>query len=208
MRRQSLDDDVDAEGVDDDEYTDSEGKQAEEREDIELTPPTEDTRLRLTRLFTPSITQALESLYPRLSSAQEWLQSYKPPPNLLSYHPRDAPGILAAMHTTSKASSTPHANAKEDEGVTSCLPRMAKFILVASFLASTNPAKTDARMFGRGAEERGKRRGKARRSVSPKKKGAAGTAKSPGVKVHTSLLHHHVSSFRLFRLWFPPFFFQ
>ena len=209
LRRHSLDGDVDAEGVDDEEYADSEEKKAEEQEgeEIELTPPTEDIRLRLTRLFTPSITQTLESLYPRLSSAHEWLQSHKPPPDLLSYRPRDAPGILAATHTTSKASKTSHANAKEDESVTSRLPRMAKFILVASFLASTNPAKTDARMFGRGAEERGKRRRKATRSVSPKKKGA-GTAKSTGIKVRSSLLHHHVSSFRLFRVGFVLFWLQ
>jgi origin recognition complex subunit 5 len=35
---------------------------------------------------------------------------------------------------------------------------MSKFILVASYIASTNPAKTDVRMFGRGVDEKKQRR--------------------------------------------------
>ena len=38
------------------------------------------------------------------------------------------------------------------------LPRMSKFILVAAFLASTNPPKSDLRMFGRGVDDRRKRK--------------------------------------------------
>jgi Origin recognition complex (ORC) subunit 5 C-terminus len=49
---------------------------------------------------------------------------------------------------------------------------MAKFVLLAAFLASTNPAKSDVRMFSRAPEERKK----ARRRAGPRKvKG--GTAK-------------------------------
>ncbi|PPQ85121.1 LOW QUALITY PROTEIN: hypothetical protein CVT25_004221 [Psilocybe cyanescens] len=38
------------------------------------------------------------------------------------------------------------------------LPRMAKFILLASFLASTNPPQSDVRMFGRGLDEKKRKR--------------------------------------------------
>ncbi|THH29905.1 hypothetical protein EUX98_g4289 [Antrodiella citrinella] len=124
-----------------------------------LMPPSEDTRLRLTRLFNPSITHALENLYPRLTSAQAWLSAHQPPSDLLSYHPREAPALL--IETNKK-------DAGSDVVAVTNLPRMAKFILVASFLASTNPTKTDMRMFGRGLEERKKRR-RAQRNASPKK---------------------------------------
>jgi origin recognition complex subunit 5 len=41
---------------------------------------------------------------------------------------------------------------------------MSQFILVAAFLASTNPAKSDLRTFGRGLDEKKrKRRGGARK---------------------------------------------
>ena len=58
------------------------------------------------------------------------------------------------------------------------LPRLSKYILVAAFLASTNPAKSDLRMFGRGLDERKKKR---RRAVTatPKKGTATGAAKVP-----------------------------
>jgi origin recognition complex subunit 5 len=51
------------------------------------------------------------------------------------------------------------------------LPRMSKFILVAAFLASTNPATSDMRIFGRRPEERKKRRRKTAARVK------SGTAK-------------------------------
>ncbi|KZT08181.1 uncharacterized protein LAESUDRAFT_676836 [Laetiporus sulphureus 93-53] len=56
------------------------------------------------------------------------------------------------------------------------LPRLAKFILVAAFLASTNPPKSDMRMFGRGPDERLKRR---RRKGGSPRKPKAGVASIP-----------------------------
>jgi origin recognition complex subunit 5 len=35
---------------------------------------------------------------------------------------------------------------------------MSKFILIASFLASMNPARSDLRMFGRGLDEKKRKR--------------------------------------------------
>jgi origin recognition complex subunit 5 len=45
---------------------------------------------------------------------------------------------------------------KKEAGITS-LPQLSKFILIASFLASTNPPECDLRIFGRGLDEKKKR---------------------------------------------------
>jgi origin recognition complex subunit 5 len=108
----------------------------------ELEMPGEDMRMRLIRHFTPSVTAALEALYPRMMDAQAWVTS------------ADIEGRESAPHGrpgSTNARETLHAGM---EG----LPRIAKFILVAAFLASTNPAKSDLRMFGRGLDEKKRRR--------------------------------------------------
>jgi origin recognition complex subunit 5 len=101
--------------------------------------------MRLTRLFTPSFTTALEALYPRLANAADWAAANVPEENVLRTRrlERTAVGIGRDNH------------AKVDNMV--ALPRMSKFIL-ASFLASTNPAKTDLRRFGRGLDEKKKKK--------------------------------------------------
>jgi len=55
---------------------------------------------------------------------------------------------------------------------------MSKFILVAAFLASTNPAKTDLRMFGRGLDERKKKR---RKGGGPRKGSGKNTVAKVGI---------------------------
>lgn len=119
--------------------------------------PTEDARIRLTRLFTPTFTAALEALYPRLTSASAWAQANRPPKDILSYAPLQAPSVAARMPDDIKG-----------PGLLESLSRMAKFILLAAFLASTNPAKSDMRMFGRGPDERKKRRRGGSRRVGAK----------------------------------------
>lgn len=183
----AVDEDTSTDGlVDEDKQNDREKRPNDE---LELTPPTEDTRLRLLRLFTPTISNALETLYPRLTSAQTWLLHNQPPPNLLSYAPRDAADVLANFkpsdHTSLQTKQLKHQAGGGDSGEVKLekLPRMAKFVLVAAFLASTNPAKTDMRMFGRGLDERKKRK----RPSSPRKKGSA---KSGAVKVRLILLRY------------------
>ena len=138
-----------------------------EETDGELRPPGEDVRLRLMRLFTPSFTAALEALYPRLTHAAHWAQTHAPPLDLLSVHPAHAPqalqahvAVLSAEHGTSNGAGLEE------------LPRMAKFVLVAAFLASTNPARIDIRMFGRGPDERATPR---RRKVGTPRKPKPGT---------------------------------
>ncbi|KAG0697046.1 OPT oligopeptide transporter protein-domain-containing protein [Suillus ampliporus] len=118
----------------------------------ELTLPASDGRMRLLKFFTPSLTAALDALYPRLTNATDWAAANDPDIQLSE-----------EAHSQIKA---------EGSVIVDHLPRMSKFILLAAFLASTNPAKTDVRMFGRGADKQKRRR---RRSASPKKAGAQTT---------------------------------
>ncbi|KAI0708090.1 origin recognition complex subunit 5 C-terminus-domain-containing protein [Cerioporus squamosus] len=159
---------------------DEEGDDGDQRE---LQCPTEDTRLRLLRLFTPSLTAALESLYPRLSNATHWARVHAPPPDLLSMPPGAAPNALAAQVAANAARLNAQHDRPTDAGI-DALPRMAKFVLVAAFLASTNPARSDLRMFGRGLDERAKRRRRKGGTPRRPKPGTAGTA----VKIPQRLL--------------------
>jgi len=113
--------------------------------DVDFIPPSEDVRLRLSRLFNPSLTTALEALYPRLTNASDWAAANKPEADILN---KPAGHVLPFTDT----------NPKFDDVGMKALPRMSKFILVAAFLASTNPAKSDLRMFGRGLDEKKRRR--------------------------------------------------
>ena len=140
------------------------GNTGDEEEECELTAPTEDARIRLIRLFTPSFTTALEALYPRLSNAAEWAADNQPQRNLLSSGFSGANLVDKSVPQTSQGT------------LTDVLPRMSKFILLASFLASTNPTKSDIRMFGRALNERKKR-----------KRGAVASARGGAVKVDRNL---------------------
>jgi len=105
--------------------------------------PSEDTRLRLIRAFTPRVTHALESLYPRSMNAQDWSAANDEDISFSNelHAPTSVPPLQDSIHS---------------------LPRMSRFILLASYIASTNPAKSDLRMFGRGVDEKKRRRGRAR----------------------------------------------
>ncbi|KAF9549933.1 hypothetical protein CPC08DRAFT_674975 [Agrocybe pediades] len=135
------------------------GQGEEDDDDVEMgehtfLPPTEDFRLRLIKLFTPSITTAMETLLPRLTNASDWALANEPPENALS-----VPGYKHSAFEITKG----------ETGVKS-LPRMSKFILLASFVASTNPPKSDIRMFGRGADDK-KRKRRARKAPAGKARG-------------------------------------
>jgi origin recognition complex subunit 5 len=128
----------------------------------ELTLPASDGRMRLLKFFTPSLTAALDVLYPRLSNATDWALANDPD--------MQAPDEAQCQTNTEASIIVDH------------LPRMSKFILLAAFLASTNPAKSDVRMFGRGADKQKRRR---RKSASPKKVGVQATV----AKVRSYLSH-------------------
>ncbi|KDR79270.1 hypothetical protein GALMADRAFT_243190 [Galerina marginata CBS 339.88] len=122
--------------------------------DLEFLPPSEDVRMRLNRLFNPTLTNALEALLPRLTNAADWAAANEPPPDLdLLSLPRNY-----ALPVHSHGQQPTQAAAISDDADMKALPRISKFILLASYLASTNPAKSDMRMFGRGLDEKKRKR--------------------------------------------------
>lgn len=125
-----------------------------------------EARLQLTAAFTQSFTEALNELYPRRSSALEWARSNIPPEDILS---RQQPRSRSKAAPSTNTAIDPQASRLLES-----LPRMAKFILVAAFIASTNPAKSDLKMFGRGPDERKKRR---RKGGMVRKTGRSGAVK-------------------------------
>jgi len=139
----------------------------------EIMPPTEDVRMRLTKLFNSSLSTALESLLPRLTNAADWARANEPPERLLSF-PRTYT-LEQARGPSEEANATqppqPKSPDEKEKGIRS-LPRLSKFILLASFLASANPPKSDLRMFGRGLDEK-----KRKRRVMTKSPGKGGVAK-------------------------------
>ena len=106
----------------------------ETRKDVvEIQTIPEDMRLRLLRVFLPSFTAALEALLPRKMHASAWSR-------------------------TSDLNEGPSVDGESVESVTRSLPTLQKYILISAFLASSNPPRTDMRMFARSRETRSKRR--------------------------------------------------
>lgn len=123
----------------------------------ELQGPPEESRIRLIKLFMPSLSNAVENLYPRILSAKEWSNTNTPPNGMrLSRAPAKLPQPPAAgpVYTDELPE----------------LPKISNFILLASFLASHNPAKTDARMFGRNTDDKKRKR---KKGGSPRKQGGS-----------------------------------
>ncbi|KDQ16821.1 hypothetical protein BOTBODRAFT_30718 [Botryobasidium botryosum FD-172 SS1] len=115
--------------------------------DVAYPLPTEEGRMRLLRLFNQTFSSALTSLYPRTTHARAWARHNRATYRLSQ--PFDSHHNLLDI---SKAAVSP----------LSSLTRLAKVLLVASYVASFNPAKTDIRMFGRtpgGMRKRGWRHG-------------------------------------------------
>ncbi|KAK0234567.1 origin recognition complex subunit 5 C-terminus-domain-containing protein [Armillaria nabsnona] len=135
-----------------------------------VTPP-EEVRMRLNRYFKPSITAALEQLYPRSSNAQDWADANLPSREALEaifpVHRADHPSRPQVDAAVKEKPAEPYRN----------LTRISKFILIASFLASMNPAKSDLRMFGRGLDE--KKRKRRRITKAPSAKTKSGPIKVP-----------------------------
>lgn len=137
--------------------------------DVEFSAPQEDVIMRLLGYFKPTFTVALEQLYPRATDATAWANSNKPTEEAL-------PHIFPGYDITSQ----PKTGANRQLGVASTrraindqykdLTRMSKFVLLASYLASMNPAKSDLRMFGRGVDEKKRKRRKMARPVKAKPK--------------------------------------
>ncbi len=146
--------------------------------EVDFAPPSEDLRIRLIRFFNPSLTTAMEALLPRLTNAADWALANEPPENLFSMSRAEA-GYQQQQNRDPAALVQGHGGLKS-------LPRMPKFILVASFLASMNPAKSDLRMFGRGLDEK-KRKRRVMKTQRKTKSGAPSKACRNSLK-KTSLL--------------------
>ncbi len=116
--------------------------------ETEFIAPSEDLRIRLLRYFNASFTTAMEALLPRQTNAADWALVNEPPDNLLS---------MSRAEGGYRQQPMVHSPLATHNGIHS-LPRMSKFIMIASFLASMNPAKSDLRMFGRGIDEKKRRR--------------------------------------------------
>lgn len=140
----------------------------------ELQAPAEDVRMRLLKLFTPSISSALEVLYPRQLDAVTWSLANAPPDNLLSTPFFEAQATMSMRPPVGLVTLAQ-------------LPRMSKFILIASYIASTNPQRTDIRMFGRGLDEK-KRKRKVNKPV-----GSTGAAAKVGAHPQCARQHLTIS---------------
>lgn len=108
----------------------------------------EDLRLRLLRLFLPSFTAALEALLPRRMHARAWSQT----PDVTDSPASEEKSIGMAIRS---------------------LSTLQKYILLAAFLASSNPPRTDMRMFARSRETRSKRRRGGGTRKAPQRSGSA-----------------------------------
>lgn len=132
----------------------------------DIIPPSEDIRMRLSKYFNPSMTGALEHLYPRLTNATDWSVANRPESDLLDKPPAELGPIKVV-----------NPNVIEEQSGLETLPRMSKFILVAAYLASMNPTKSDIRMFGRGLDE--KKRKRRRTHVTKASKTSSGKVQIP-----------------------------
>ncbi|KAF8514412.1 origin recognition complex subunit 5 C-terminus-domain-containing protein [Gautieria morchelliformis] len=154
--------------------------------------PGADARMRLLRYFTPALTRALEALYPRTQHAAQWAAATAPPPGLTL-------SALIAMPMTTTSTRGPdmdtdanadadtehHTAPKHGDGDAGGggdghphLTTVAKYVLVAAFLASVNPPKTDARLLGRAPDERAKKGRRGGRG-GPRKSRGGGRWKVP-----------------------------
>ncbi|KAJ7472431.1 putative origin recognition complex, subunit 5-like protein [Mycena galericulata] len=129
----------------------------DEDNDAGLRPPREDVRMRLIRIFKPSFAAALAALYPRLDHAANWAASNRSEADLLTKPPSQTQPL------------TEGGEVEVGDGRISDLPRMSKFVLVAAYLASTNPHNKDIKLFGRAQDEKKRKR----RAYKAAKSGAA-----------------------------------
>ncbi|KAG8738467.1 hypothetical protein FRC10_006813 [Ceratobasidium sp. 414] len=126
--------------------------------------PTETTRLRLIRHFSSGILAAFHELHPRRTSARAWAKAHVPP------------ATFRASVWTSYPQTSADATQKGDKPpVKPSLSSQTQMLILASYLASYNPTKSDVRIFGRDAsgipkrKNRGYAKGKGIASKIPQK---------------------------------------
>ena len=133
--------------------------------------PSEEFRMRLVRTFLPSLKSAMEDLHPRTTSATDWCNANQPSLDVAEKM-FQVPGSLSPSRRVrdevEDVANDTRGKSKARDGGIEALPRQSRFILLASYLASNNPAKTDLRMFGRGLDEKKRKRKTNRSKTQPK----------------------------------------
>lgn len=142
-------------------------------------PNTADT-LRLLHTFKPTFIPALHALLPRLTTAQAWSGSNIPPESVRLSQPLSL--SLPSLTNSASTSTTVPSAAEQAEARLRGLTTRTRVLLLASYVASFNPARTDARLFERTAEGVAARARRKKRSggggASPKKTPIKPTAAS------------------------------
>lgn len=135
-------------------------QQTQQSPNSQLVIPDEDARIRLTKYFTPLIAHALEMLYPRIQHITQWIRE-----NSVSEDTTLSDILQTASVYQIKAGNPSQQSRMPDNRREYCVPphirsltTIAKYILIAAFLASHNPHKSDLKLFGRSISEKGKRR--------------------------------------------------
>jgi hypothetical protein len=96
---------------------------------------------RLASMWRGKIAAASQVLYPRNKSAEEWARENEPTVPLSLDNP-----VANALLTTSSI--------RKEEKPYADLPRMARFLLVASYLCSYNPTRADVQIISKLSEDR------------------------------------------------------
>lgn len=103
--------------------------------------PTEGTRLRLIRHFLPSILAAFHELHPRKTSARAWAKAHVPPATFRASVWTSYPQTQTATDATQKEASK--------VSIKSGGSPHTQMLILACYIASYNPTKSDMRIFGR-----------------------------------------------------------
>ncbi|KAJ4483499.1 origin recognition complex subunit 5 C-terminus-domain-containing protein [Lentinula aciculospora] len=175
---------------------------AEDEDYIEFERPSTALLLQLTRHFKPSLFLALEQLYPRLTNAADWARANESDAaslakdglilddsvevdveeedtvNEMLLSSPTRPRASKRIQEQKAAQNLSSFDMKDTVPLSVSLPRLSQFILVAAYVASTNPAKSDLRLFGRGTDEKKRRRRGAKRLMANAKP-KSGPAKIP-----------------------------
>lgn len=136
----------------------------EDDPEAELQSPSMESSMRLIRHFAGTYRSAVDALYPRTMTAASWAAAHMSDASVN----QDEPGTSESPPRSPRkrtrqgdGDQDEHDRPEEIAGVSAVrsLPTLSRHILLASFLASTNPPKSDLRMFGSAAERRRKRKG-------------------------------------------------
>lgn len=152
-------------------------------EEVRYPPPTNEDTMRLLHTFIPTFLPALNALLPRLTTAQAWAAVNMPPSNVRLSNPLSLslPGYTSSSSSNNPLSGT--GAVEQAEARLKGLTTRTRILLLASYVASFNPAPTDARLFERTAQGVAKRAKRKKRAatMSPRKTPVKASAAS---KVH------------------------